>query len=343
MRQLSLIVPVFALAATLIVGCTSPKGETPEAKRQFILEQDQAVVAAAMKDKPVTQQEIDDAAGYATFTNIDTQVLLLGGDDGYGVLTNNETGERTYLDFDALEMGPGVGIGKYRLLLLFEDQETIREFLGGQWKWGAETAAIAKTGDGTGGSAEQTAAFDQGIKIWTVGDVGFGRPGRRHRLQRQADEGFELSRSPQRPSVEPRMPIRRLGTQRPSPRSRRVNTRGFRSRDGKTSAVASSSTEAAPPHPDVIPPQGLNRSTIHAPASTRYRNRSCSRDGRPCQNSHSSGVTRYPPQSGGTGTVSPPGYRPSSRANSASSTPRPGMTADWLEHHAPSCDARGRL
>ena len=126
-----------------------------------------------MNDKPVTQQEIDAAAGYATFTNIDTQVLLIGGDDGYGVLTNNETGERTYLEFDALEMGPGVGIGKYRLLILFEDQETIREFVSGQWKWGAETAAIAKGTDGTGASAEQTAAFDQGMKIWTIGDVGF--------------------------------------------------------------------------------------------------------------------------------------------------------------------------
>ena len=173
MRHLLPSLAAATLLATAMIGCASPQGETAEDKRQFILEQDQAVIDAAIGDKPVTREEIEGAAGYATFTNIDTQVLLLGGDDGYGVLTNNETGERTYLDFDAIEMGPGVGIGKYRLLLLFEDQETIREFLGGQWKWGAESSAIAAGSQGAGNSAEQTAAFDQGIKIWTIGTVGF--------------------------------------------------------------------------------------------------------------------------------------------------------------------------
>jgi hypothetical protein len=55
-------------------------------------------------------------------------------------------------------------------------------------------------------------------------------------------------------------------------------------------------------------PQGLSRSTRQLPSgSATYRNRSCSRFSRPCQNSTDCGATRKPPQCGGTGTCSPSG------------------------------------
>ena len=47
---------------------------------------------------------------------------------------------------------------------------------------------------------------------------------------------------------------------------------------------------------------GAKRSRLQPPASTRYRNRSCSRLFLPCQNSHNSGFNRYPPQCFGRGT-----------------------------------------
>lgn len=61
--------------------------------------------------------------------------------------------------------------------------------------------------------------------------------------------------------------------------------------------------------------QGLSRSTDQPPSVlTTYRSRSCSRFSRPCQNSTDSGITRKPPQCGGTGTCSPSGYRAVSSA-----------------------------
>ena len=52
---------------------------------------------------------------------------------------------------------------------------------------------------------------------------------------------------------------------------------------------------------DVEVCHGASLSSTQAPPSRRNRSRSCSRSGRPCQNSTESGANRYPPQCGGRG------------------------------------------
>lgn len=66
--------------------------------------------------------------------------------------------------------------------------------------------------------------------------------------------------------------------------------------------------------------QGASRSTRHPPsARAAYRNRSCSRFSRPCQNSTASGTTRNPPQCGAPAPARPPDTAPPARR-----TRRPG-------------------
>src|ERR1700728_2109171 len=76
--------------------------------------------------------------------------------------------------------------------------------------------------------------------------------------------------------------------------------------------------------------QGDRRSTAQ-PSSPflRYRSRSCSRFGRPSQNSIVSGTKQYPPQNSGTGTLSLFAYIACSSAHFASSGSRLDKTALW--------------
>ena len=160
------------LAALVSVGCISAPGATPDEKRQAIDESSDQTMQMIIADKGVTQQQIMDAAGYATITNIGTQILVLGADDGYGVLVDNESGERTYLDVNSIDFGPGVGIAKYRTLLIFETKEKLDMFKNGEWEFGADVAAVAKTGDGTGASAESSSSFDQDVDVYITGEEG---------------------------------------------------------------------------------------------------------------------------------------------------------------------------
>ena len=160
------------LAALVSTGCISAPGATADEKRQAIDDSSDQTIQMIVADKGITQQQIMDAAGYATITNIGTQLLLVGADDGYGVLVDNGSGERTYLDVNSVDFGPGVGIAKYRTLLVFETQEKLDLFKNGQWEFGAGVAAVAKTGDGGGGSAESSSSFDNDVDVYITGEEG---------------------------------------------------------------------------------------------------------------------------------------------------------------------------
>ena len=160
------------LAGFVIVGCTSPKGDNPDEKRQAILDESQQTLSMLSDDKNITEQEVKDAYGYATMSNIATQVLLVGGGNGYGVAVNNESGEQTFMKSSTIEGGPGVGVASYRSVLVFETEEVFNDFITGKWLMEAETDAVAKTRDGSGGSAETNASFDKDVEIYNIGEDG---------------------------------------------------------------------------------------------------------------------------------------------------------------------------
>jgi lipid-binding SYLF domain-containing protein len=155
----------------LTVGCASAPGDTADEKRQYIDQQAASTLQMVMADKDLDAEKIDAAVGYAAITNIGTKVLLIGADDGYGVLVNNRTGERTYLDISGIDFGPGVGVTKYRTLMLFETEEALNKFKDGQWEFGASVAATAKTED-AGGSAEDAASFNKDVDVYISGEKG---------------------------------------------------------------------------------------------------------------------------------------------------------------------------
>ncbi len=75
-------------------------------------------------------------------------------------------------------------------------------------------------------------------------------------------------------------------------------------------------------------------------STNRYRNRSWRRLGRPCQNSHSVGASRQPPQCAGRGTA-----RPAKRFSNSTTRPinswRSLITSDWGDAQAPTWLGRG--
>ncbi len=165
--------PMTALAALALVlsACTSPQGTTPDQKRQAILDESQQTLRMLYADKDVTEQQVRDAVGYATFSNISTQVLLVGGGNGYGVAVNNQTGDRTFMTANQIEGGPGIGVASYRSVFIFETQKAFDSFINGKWLMDGETDAVAKT-DTAGGSAETTASFDPDVDIYHMGEDG---------------------------------------------------------------------------------------------------------------------------------------------------------------------------
>jgi lipid-binding SYLF domain-containing protein len=148
-------------------GLFSPKGDTPDEKRQVILKQREEMLADLYKTKPELKARIGKAAGYATFKQTDMNLFLLASGRGYGVLHDNKTGKDTYMCVASLGTGVGMGVKDLRVIFIFNDPKVMQQFVEQGIQFGGKGDVSAKHKD-TGVSSEVGAKANVDIKDGTV-------------------------------------------------------------------------------------------------------------------------------------------------------------------------------
>jgi len=148
-------------------GLFSPKGDTPEEKRQVVLKQREEMLAELYKTKPELKEKIEKAAGYATFKQTDMNLFLLASGRGYGVLKDNKTGKDTYMSVASLGTGVGMGVKDLRVIFIFNEPKVMQQFVEQGVQFGGKGDVSAKYKD-TGVSAEGGAKANVDIKDGTV-------------------------------------------------------------------------------------------------------------------------------------------------------------------------------
>jgi lipid-binding SYLF domain-containing protein len=113
-----------------------------------------------------TEQELEDAVGYAVFHNTKVGMLVTGG-GGIGVVVNKNTGERTYMKMGTAGIGFSLGAQIYQVIFVFHNEDTLKHFIDSGWE-GETQANLAA---GTMG-ANAAAAFIKGKKIYQLTDSG---------------------------------------------------------------------------------------------------------------------------------------------------------------------------
>jgi hypothetical protein len=92
MKVRSLILSL-AIVCLMVSACARPKGDTPEEKRNFVQQMKNDALADLYVQKPYAKELIQDAAGYAVFSSFNTQLLIVGSGNGYGVAVDNSNGD----------------------------------------------------------------------------------------------------------------------------------------------------------------------------------------------------------------------------------------------------------
>jgi hypothetical protein len=148
-------------------GCAAPKGETPQAQRDYALSMKDRALDTVYAKRPEAKSAVESAPGYMAIEGIAWGVGFLGSGGGYGVAVDNATKQVTYVRL--FHMMPGFGIaGKgYKELVVFEDAETFKKFATGKWDTGGNAEAAFNFGD-TGGSALASGSFDKKVKVYEV-------------------------------------------------------------------------------------------------------------------------------------------------------------------------------
>ncbi|MFD2165665.1 YSC84-related protein [Thalassotalea euphylliae] len=139
--------------------------------RQEIHEMEQKILTRLYKEEPSAKDKIKNAAGYATFSNIGVNLLLLSTGNGSGMVVDNASGQKTYMSMFSAGVGVGLGVKDFNVVFVFHDKDAMKKFIEDGWDFSGQADAAAKTGEKGGeGSAAGTAV--EGVEIFQMTENG---------------------------------------------------------------------------------------------------------------------------------------------------------------------------
>jgi len=149
---------VIILAVSLLGACATIPVEERAGLREEINQSTDKVIETFIVRNPVLKESLDTSVGYFVGQVSSAKVPVVGGGTGFGLLYDSETKTRTYMNIRRFDIGVGIGAGKFRVLVVFQEREMFEQFRTGTWKSGigVETAAgekgtttVSEVGKGT--------------------------------------------------------------------------------------------------------------------------------------------------------------------------------------------------
>lgn len=136
-----------ALIGLLLALSTVASADTVDDSRAKLRDQSKDVLERLYQASPATHEAVAHAAGYATFSNFGLKLGVAGTGKGRGVAVNARTGKETFMRFVEVQAGIGVGIKKYDLVFVFENEQAASDFINKGWEYGGQATAALKHGD----------------------------------------------------------------------------------------------------------------------------------------------------------------------------------------------------
>lgn len=155
----------------MLCSCATPGGNTRQEKIEYITAMKNETLSTLFRSRPGAKAKVQRAAGYAVFSNINTNLFLLSSGNGYGVAIDNSSGRRTYMKMNFLGIGPGIGIKDFRAVFVFNNQKVLRDFIESGWEFGGHADAAAKSGE-KGAAVGGEMYVENEIEIYQITDAG---------------------------------------------------------------------------------------------------------------------------------------------------------------------------
>lgn len=162
---------VFLLVATVLLsGCANSPDVTRAEKRVEVLTMSVEVLQQLYDKNPELRDSVKQAAGYGVFNNANLNFIIASVGSGYGVVIDNESGNRTFMKMAEAGVGFGAGVKDFSLVMVFHDKTALTRFIDQGWAFGAQADATAKAGD-QGGAAGGEVSVDK-VTIYQITQSG---------------------------------------------------------------------------------------------------------------------------------------------------------------------------
>jgi lipid-binding SYLF domain-containing protein len=163
---------LIALVCLIGVAVFADDEKDREKERTEIRQMSQDTLARLYKAQPSAKTAVEKAFGYAVFSNTGVKILLGGSGKGKGVAVNNQTKAETFMKMLEIQAGLGMGVKKFRVIFVFDNEKAFNGFVNSGWEFGGQTSAAAKTSPEKGGSMEGAASVSDGVWMYQMTDKG---------------------------------------------------------------------------------------------------------------------------------------------------------------------------
>jgi lipid-binding SYLF domain-containing protein len=167
-------IPIVISALLLAIPLSSQAlfdKKTPEEQRQKMQEESKVALEKLYAEKSSTREELETAKGYAVFSSMGINVLLVSTANGGGILHNNQTGKDIYMNMFSAGGGIGMGVKDFIVVFVFHTQDAMEKFQTAGWDFSGQADANAETST-QGAGAGATATVMPGTSIYQITKAG---------------------------------------------------------------------------------------------------------------------------------------------------------------------------
>lgn len=160
----------FAMALMALVIPSLAYAASADEQRAAIQKMENDTLERLYKEKPDTRREIQDANGYAVFSNGELAVIWLSGGYGHGI-AHSKDGQSVYMQMAKAGVGLGLGAKDFNTVFVFHDADAFRKFTTTGLDLSGTADAAAKAG-AKGNAASGAADVIPGVRIYQLTDSG---------------------------------------------------------------------------------------------------------------------------------------------------------------------------
>lgn len=176
MKKIGLVLGLGLIGLGLLSGTASARPafldrRPAEKQKAMLLEKSGEILEKLYASKPQAQKTLEEAYGYATFSNFGVKIFFAGSGTGRGVAVNNKTGEKIFMNMAEIQAGLGLGVKKFMLIWVFGSEKTFHSFTNSGWEIGAQASAAAQAGD-KGAAYQGAVQIADGIWIYQLTEAG---------------------------------------------------------------------------------------------------------------------------------------------------------------------------
>ncbi len=164
------ILTIAALVCALAVTAHAADPQV-EKKQKDIRTMAQSTLQRLYKTEPHAKAAVEGAAGYAVFSNMGVKILVAGSGNGKGMAVNNKTKRETFMKMLELQAGLGMGVKKFSVIFVFDNEKVLNSFVNSGWQFGGQTTAAATTGN-KGAALAGAVSVSDGVWMYQLTDKG---------------------------------------------------------------------------------------------------------------------------------------------------------------------------